>query len=188
MPDSKQSSSDFASLYRRTIDPLRRYLARLLRNRSDAQDIAHDAYTRVYKTLDATEVKKPQALLFATARNLAINQIKRRENAPIRDTDSKIIELSLEQSPSIERVVMARQEWAATELAIERLPPGCRAVLMLCTLRGCTHRDAAALLGISRKTVEKQHSRALRLLRASLQATDESPVANEIQKGATGKL
>lgn len=186
MPDSKLSSSDFASLYKRTIDPLRRYLARFMRNSSDAQDIAHDAYTRVYQTLDANEVKKPQAFLFATARNLAINQIKRRENAPLRETDSKIIELALEQSPSIERVVMARQEWAATELAIEQLPPGCRAVLLLCTLRGCTHRDAAALLGISRKTVEKQHSRALRLLRASLQVKDELPLANKIHRGATG--
>jgi len=186
MPDSPPPSRDFASLYRATITPLRRYLARLVGNRADAQDLAHDAYARVYRAMDDTEVKKPEALLFTTARNLAINQLKRRDNAPTQAADSNIIELSPEQAPGVERVVMARQEWAATEDAISRLPPGCRAVLMLCTLRGCTHPEAAARLGISRKTVEKQHARALRLLRASLQSSDEPSAAAEDERGVAG--
>ncbi len=58
---------DFAAQYRSTLTPLLRYLTRLLGNRSEAQDIAHDAYLRVYPTVD-----KP-----TTARRLAINQVKR---------------------------------------------------------------------------------------------------------------
>jgi RNA polymerase sigma-70 factor (ECF subfamily) len=140
-----------------------------LRNRADAQDVAHDAYARVQRAMEAEPVEKPQAFLFTTARRLALNQLKRRDIAPVQGADSNIIELSPTQAPGIERVVMAREEWAATEAAISRLPPGCRAVLLLCKVRGLTHPEAAARLGISRKTVEKQHARALRLLRASLQ-------------------
>ena len=44
---------DFGSFYRATLAPLRRYLARLLGNAPEAQDIAHDAYLRVYPTLNA---------------------------------------------------------------------------------------------------------------------------------------
>jgi len=173
MPEPGSRSRDFASLYRATLAPLRRYLARLLGNRADAQDVAHDAYTRVYRTMEKETVDRPEGLLFTTARRLAINQLKRRDRSPVQGAPDNIVELSPAQAPGIERVVMARQEWAATEAAIARLPTGCRAVFLLCKFEGLTHPAAAARLGISPKTVEKQHARALRLLRASLRYDDE---------------
>jgi RNA polymerase sigma factor (sigma-70 family) len=177
MPAPGSRPARFASLYRATLAPLRRYLARLLGNRDDAQDVAHDAYTRVYRTMEKETVERPEGLLFTTARRLAINQLKRREHSPVQGAADNIIELSPAQAPGIERVVMARQEWAATEAAIARLPAGCRAVFLLCKFEGLTHPAAAARLGISPKTVEKQHARALRLLRAALRY-DLEPVAD----------
>jgi RNA polymerase sigma-70 factor (ECF subfamily) len=173
MPDPALPPRDFASLYRATLAPLRRYLARFVGNRSDAEDLAHDAYTRVYRAMGTEQVEKPQAFLFTTARRLALNQIKRREISPLQGAEPNVIELFPAQAPGVERVVNARLEWAATEAAIARLPPGCRAVLLLCKLQGCTHSEAAAKLGISPKTVEKQHARALRLLRAALLSDDD---------------
>lgn len=177
---------DFASLYRATLTPLRRYLARLLGNRSDAQDVAHDAYARLYRAMGKETVDRPEGLLFTTARRLAINQLKRRDRSPLRSIEGNIVELSPEQAPGIERVVMARQEWAATEAAITRLPPGCRAVFLLCKFEGLTHPQAALRLGISPKTVEKQHARALRLLRASLRLDEEPRAADAGRAGAAG--
>ncbi|MBI2814662.1 MAG: RNA polymerase sigma factor [Opitutae bacterium] len=174
MPDSPRRPADFTSLYRATLAPLRRYLGRLLGNRADAQDIAHDAYSEVYQTMAEKPVDQPQGLLFTTARNLAINQLRRRDHSPVRAGSENIIELSPAQAPGVESLVMARQEWAATEAAIARLPLGCRAVFLLCRFEGLTHPQAAVRLGISRKTVEKQHARALRLLRTLLQS-DETP-------------
>jgi RNA polymerase sigma factor (sigma-70 family) len=168
MTDDRPTPRDFSSFYRATLAPLRRYLARLLGNRSDAQDVAHDAYARVYRTMENEPVAKPEGLLFTTARRLAINQLKRRDHSPVSGAEGNIVELSPAQAPGIERVVMARQEWAATEAAIARLPAGCRAVFLLCKFEGLTHPAAALRLGISAKTVEKQHARALRLLRAAL--------------------
>ena len=46
MADVPEPPRDFATLYRTTLAPLRRYLARLLGNATEAQDIAHDAYRR----------------------------------------------------------------------------------------------------------------------------------------------
>jgi RNA polymerase sigma-70 factor (ECF subfamily) len=137
--------------------------------------------------MDREAVERPAGLLFTTARRLALNQIKRREIAPVSNADRRVIELSPAQSPGVERLVMARQEWAATEAAISRLPPGCRAVLLLCRLQGCTHREAAARLGLSHKTVEKQHARALRLLRVSLQQEDEVPDRADNNRDAAGR-
>ncbi|MDB6113243.1 MAG: polymerase, sigma-24 subunit, subfamily [Lacunisphaera sp.] len=175
MPDPAKPPGDFEALYRATLAPLRRYLARLLGSSTEAQDVAHDAYSKVYKTMADKPVSQPQGLLFTTARNLAINQLRRRDRSPVQSASADIIELAPTQAPGVVREVMARQEWAATEAAIARLPLGCRAVFLLCRFEGLTHPEAAARLGISRKTVEKQHARALRLLRASLQTDEAAP-------------
>lgn len=176
MSESDSRLYDFGAFYRRTLAPLRRYVARILGDRTEAQDIAHDAYSRVYRTMAEKEIEHPKGLLFTTARNLAINQLHRRRNAPVQN-DENVIELAASATPGVASIVMARQEWAATEAAIHRLPLGCRAVLLLCRFENLTHREAAGRLGISPKTVEKQHARALRLLRASLQQDDFLPAA-----------
>jgi RNA polymerase sigma-70 factor (ECF subfamily) len=48
------------------------------------------------------------------------------------------------------------------------LPEGCRTVLLLRKVELLSHREIADRLGITISTVEKQHARALRLLRALL--------------------
>jgi RNA polymerase sigma-70 factor (ECF subfamily) len=160
---------DFASLYRSTLGPLRGYLARMVGNRADAQDLAHDAYTRVFEAMDMQQVERPEAYLFTTARRLALNQIKRRHLSPLKESDgSKIIEFTPGDAPGVERVVMARQEWAQLEAAIAKLPLGCRTVLLLRKVEHLSHAQISVKLGIAVSTVEKQHARALRLLRTML--------------------
>jgi RNA polymerase sigma-70 factor (ECF subfamily) len=181
MPDSRPTASaptpppaganrrDFATLYRATLTPLRRYLSRLLGNTAEAQDIAHDAYIRVYPTVTQPYTEQPEALLYVTARRLAINRLKRRSISPIHsgpgDFDS-----AASAAPGVEQQVMARQELNLLETAIAELPPGCRAVLLLRKVELLSHREIADRLGIAISTVEKQHARALRLLRAALPA------------------
>ena len=65
---------------------------------------------------------------------------------------------------------MARQELRLLEEAIAQLPEGCRNVLLLRKVELLSHREIADRLGIAISTVEKQHVRALRLLRAALPA------------------
>jgi len=48
MGDTPPPDQDFRSLYQTTLTPLRRYLATVLGNPHEAQDIAHDAYLRTY--------------------------------------------------------------------------------------------------------------------------------------------
>ena len=157
---------DFATLYRTTLAPLRRYLARLLGNSAEAQDVAHDAYLRVYPTATTPSVERPEALLYVTARRLAINQLKRRSISPI-TRDPVNAETAAAAVPGVVQMVMARQELALLEHAIAQLPKGCRTVLLLRKVERLSHREIADRLGIAVSTVEKQHARALRLLRAA---------------------
>lgn len=168
MPDdAPEPSRDFASLYRATVAPLRRYLARLLGNSSEAQDVAHDAYLRVFPTVTERPPEHPEALLFTTARRLAINRLKRRSISPIAN-DPMGVDSAASAQPDAARQAMARQELDLLEQAIAELPEGCRTVLLLRKVELLSHREIADRLGIAISTVEKQHARALRLLRSAL--------------------
>lgn len=184
MPDPVENDRRFAGLYRATLAPLRRYLGRLLGNSADAQDVAHDAYARVYPRIQDNSARNPEAVLYTTARRLAINQLRRREIAPV-ESRPLAVEGAASAVPGVAQQVMARQELQRLEAAIAALPPGCRSVLLLRKVELLSHREISSRLGIAVSTVEKQHARALRLLRTALAKDDEaSPDAGDTHQEA----
>jgi RNA polymerase sigma-70 factor (ECF subfamily) len=166
MPDDPSNPRDFAGLYRATLAPLRRYLRRLLGNATDAEDVAHDAYLRVYPKVKDQTATIPEAVLYTTAHRLAINRLKRRSITPISSSEPSVHSASAE--PGVVQQVMARQELQQLESAIAQLPEGCRAVLLLRKIELMSHQEIAQRLAITVSTVEKQHARALRLLHLAL--------------------
>jgi len=172
MPEEPSGDREFSALYRATLAPLRRYLTRLLGNPGEAQDVAHDAYMRVYPSLTNHSARRPEALLYTAARRLAINRLKRRSISPLA-RDAFIPEMSASAEPGVEQQVMARQELEILEQAISELPDGCRVVLLLCKIEQLSHREISERLAIAVSTVEKQHARALRLLRTALEGRFE---------------
>ena len=183
MTEEPRKPRDFASVYRATLAPLRRYLTRLLGNTTEAQDVAHDAYLRVYPEGDRTTAEQPEAVLYTTARRLAINRLKRRSISPI-SADAGPVDSAAAGGPGVAQQVMARQELRLLEEAIAQLPEGCRTVLLLRKVELLSHREIADRLGIAISTVEKQHARALRLLRSALPAESvRSPLATATAAG-----
>jgi RNA polymerase sigma factor (sigma-70 family) len=173
LPDDSSGRRDFSALYSATLGPLRRYLTRLLGNASEAQDVAHDAYMRVYPSMTDQKVDHPEGLLYTAARRLAINRLKRRSISPV-SREELFPESAASQTPGVEAQVIARQELDILQEAIAQLPQGCRAVLLLRKIELLSHKQIADRLGIAVSTVEKQHARALRLLREELQEKLES--------------
>lgn len=184
MPEEPPPRRDLATVYRTTVAPLRRYLARLLGNPTEAQDVAHDAYLRVFPEGNESKASQPEAMLYTTARRLAINRLKRRSISP-EQAEGAAFASAASQSPGVAQQVMARQELQLLEAAIAELPEGCRAVLLLRKVELLTHHEIAQRLGIAVSTVEKQHARALRLLRAAMPAETmpKSNAAPNAQKG-----
>lgn len=170
MPDEPQPRSRFTQLYDTTVTPLRRYLTRLLGDAAEAQDVAHDAYIRVYPKMEDDTAEKPEALLYTTARRLAFNRLKRRKIAPFVPGEANL-EFAASSQPGVAQQVMARQEYQQLEQAIAHLPEGCRTVLLLRKVDLLSHQEISDRLGIAISTVEKQHARALRLLRTALAQT-----------------
>jgi RNA polymerase sigma-70 factor (ECF subfamily) len=168
---------DFAGFYRTTVQPLRRYLTRLLGgNAAQAEDVAQDTYVRLYPAMQRQDVRSPKAFLYTTARRLVIDQVRRRNLAPMDGVGPLELDAHARAEPDVRDQVAARLELERFERAVAGLPPGCRAVFVLNTAEHLTHAQIAERLGLAKSTVEKQHARALRLVRAALAAqTDEPP-------------
>ena len=173
IPEEPSAQRDFAVLYRATIGPLRRYLTRLLGSPSEAQDVAHDAFLRVYPSMIEQPARSPAGLVYTAARRLAINRLKRRSISPVaREAFSP--DTAASGAPGVAQQVIARQDLAFLEQALAALPQGCRAVLLLRKIEMLSHREISDRLGIAVSTVEKQHARALRLLREALEGRLDS--------------
>ncbi len=172
LPLPPPPARDFGSFYRVTVEPLRAYLAKLLGDRSEAQDVAQNAFVRIQPAVDEGRARDPRLLLFATARRLALNEIRRRHNQRFDGDGAAILDATLSDGPPIEQIVAARQELARFEEILLRLPPGCRQVFLLRKVEDLTHDEIARRLSISAKTVENHMTRAYRLLREAYQAAE----------------
>lgn len=191
MADQPPRPADFAGFYRATVAPLRRFLFRMMGNRAEAQDLAHDAYAKIYPAMQEKAVGQPQAFLYTTARHLALDRLKRRARSPLLPISVASSEAAVSPAPGVESVVMAREEWALLERAVAGLPPGCRRVLLLRMVERLSHEEIAQQLGLARSSVEKHLMRAVRLLQEAMRESGAHHAAVVIpldrQSGTAGR-
>ncbi len=135
---------------------LRAWLARGFGPRLAIDDVVQEAFLRVLHAHEAGDLQAPKAFLFATARNLAIDQLRRHAVAR---TDSLVeTDLSnvLDDHDSIPESVARAQEVALLSEAIQSLPDRCRQVMTLRLVYGLAQRIIGEKLGISDRTVAAQ--------------------------------
>lgn len=135
---------------------LRAWLVQSFGSRLDVDDVVQEAFLRVLRARGAGELHAPKAFLFATARNLALDQLRRHQ---VSRTDSLVeADLSnvLDDHESIPETVARNQELALVTEAIQSLPQRCRQVMTLRIVYGLTQRVIGEKLGISDRTVAAQ--------------------------------
>ncbi len=143
-------------------DALVRYLARSWHHREDLVDLRQEVYMRVYEAAAKERPRAPKSFLFATARNLMADQIRRSRVVSIEaraDLES-LNGLVDERSP--EHCASAQEDLRTIALAFEQLPPRCREVVWLRRFENLSQREVAAQLGICEAVVEKQVAKAMR--------------------------
>ena len=147
---------------------LMRHLSRVWPNHSEIRDIRQEAYIRVYEAARRARPLAPKSFLFATARNLMADRI-RRERVVCIEARGELDTLNvLVDEISPERRTSARQELARLAWAFERLPLRCREVMWLTRVENLSQQEVAGRLGVREKAVEKQVSRGIRLLAEAL--------------------
>lgn len=148
------------------IEPvLRAYLRRFASNASDVEDLVQEAYLRLLSVepSERAAIRNVRAFALSTARNLAVDLIRRRQVVPIElVTDLEEMSSGSEQG-NLEEIVSRHQELEAAEVALERLPTRCREVFALRKVYGFSQKEIARRLGISENTVERHLVKGVRL-------------------------
>lgn len=143
---------------------------------ADVDDLVHEAYLRVLGARSAGRaIASPKAFLFATARNLALMQLRRRrlergEHA----TGNGPGELS--DGTDVAGEVARAQEVQLLKEGIQQLPSRCRQILTLRKIYGLSQREIAGRLGIAERTVEAQVAIGLRKLAEYFEQVDRARV------------
>lgn len=161
--------ADIEQLYREHQPVLVRWLARLVRCEETAADLAQESYLRVAGAAGEQLITHPRAFLFRTARNLALDHLRKmRTRSGRTEPLDEAVDLPSPQ-PSAERALLDRQRVVLFRQALETLPPRCREVFLLHRVHHCTYGEIAHRLGISESAVEKHIMRALSHCRSALQ-------------------
>ncbi len=156
------SDPEFARWFSAQVQVHEPMLRAWLKGRFGAQvvldDIVQETYVRVLRAQAAGELQVPKAFLFATARNLALDYLRRHHvsrTGPLVESDLSNV---LDEQSDIPETVARNQELALLTEAIQTLPKRCRQIFTLRTVYGMTQRAIGEKLGISDRTVAAQLS------------------------------
>lgn len=166
----------FEPLVERHQGRILRLCERFLGDREEARDAAQEVFVKAFR--HATSVE-PRGLLstwlYRIAVNHCLNRLRRRKIlrfVPFSRVSAEPEGEGATLDPPApgagpEAAAAARERWRQTRLAIDRLPPGQRAVLILAKFEGLSYREIATALGLTEGAVESRLVRAMRRLQAA---------------------
>ena len=153
---------------------LTRYLLRAWNDPAEVADLMQEVYVRVYERARSDLPLQPKAFLFATARNLMTDQMRRRRVVSINTLPESDAFETLVDEISPERRLSARQELNCLAQAFDSLSDKCRDVVWFRRVEGLSQRETADRMGLGEDAIESQLARGLRTLaRAIFGATGD---------------
>lgn len=135
---------------------------RMLRNRSDAEDLVQETFLRAFRALDRFDPDRPLApWLYRITTNRALSSLARRGR---RDHEELSPRLAARGPNPEEETDERRLAWAVRE-AVAQLPPEQRAILALRVGEGLSYREIAEVVDVPIGTVMSRLARARETLR-----------------------
>jgi len=151
--------SDNARWFAEEVQPheplLRAWLRSHFATLRDIDDLVQETYLRLIRAQSAGKIAHPKSYLFATARNAALDRLRRERIVtfePLADFDAPLVLAPAAEAGAAD----TDAELAVLTAAIRALPERCREVLVLRKHHGLSHEEIAVRLGISKNTVNAQ--------------------------------
>jgi RNA polymerase sigma-70 factor, ECF subfamily len=164
----------FGVLVRRHQKRIYRLAVHLLRDAAEAEDVTQDTFVRAYGALDRFDGRsEPFTWMYRIAVNLSLNAIRSRKTGR-RGTspdDPRIEAFLVERRAShADPAALASDRQMAVALAagVDELSDTLRTTLVLVSIEGLSHTEAAEILGCPEGTVAWRVHEARKKLRAHL--------------------
>lgn len=164
----------FDRLFRECAADVHAYAISLLRDRAAAEDVTAIAFERLYRARRRIDRRRgtPRVLLFAIARNAALDELRRRRRHPQRELDeAHDLRVGAETAGDSLAEVDRR---LALRAALRELPLREQEVVLLKFHGQLTNAELAGALGISESNAGTRLYRALKRLRSSCAELERS--------------
>ena len=150
-----------------TFDRVYSLVARLLGDRTAAEDVTQEVFIKVYRFADSLDPDRDPLPWLTT---IAYNECRSLWRSP--EHRAKVSAISIDGDPAIrgqltgatpdpEAEVLEGERHQLVQDAVMRLPAELRTVVILRDYHGMRHEDIAGLIGMSHAAVRKRYSRAL---------------------------
>jgi RNA polymerase sigma-70 factor, ECF subfamily len=168
-------AASFEILLRRYRLPLVSFFCRMVRDQGLAEDLAQEAFLRVYTS---RERYQPEARfttwLYRIATNLALNAIRDRkdtvsDNADDDSDGGPVTERFVDPHPSVEQRILKAEREHTIRQAVEALPQNQRTAVILHKYQEVDYRQIAGILNVSESAVKSLLFRAYESLRVRLE-------------------
>jgi RNA polymerase sigma-70 factor (ECF subfamily) len=174
-------SSCFALLLERHRSPVIHFLYRMVQNQAVAEELAQEAFLRVYRSRESYEpTAKFTTWLFRIATHLALNWLRDHRRERVQESlDRETLEGAARQVPdrlpTVEQAMVEADRLAEVRRAIEMLPEKQRAAVIMHKYEERDYAQIARVLGCSEAALKSLLFRAYETLRARLAHMKREP-------------
>jgi RNA polymerase sigma-70 factor (ECF subfamily) len=167
----------FAEIVERYKQPVVNLVTRMLRDPNEAEDIAQNVFVQVCRSADRYEVTaRFSTWLFTIARNLTLNELRRRSRHPAESMDVPHVAHEAEPARQFEdfrtssppEELLRSELEAKVEAAIGELPENQRLALLLCRQDDLSYEEMAKVLGCSVSATKSLIHRGRETIKAKL--------------------
>ncbi|SCY42296.1 RNA polymerase sigma factor [Flavobacterium caeni] len=155
----------FASFFKTHAKTLTNYLYYKFGNAEMANDVAQDAFVKLWENCANVPPEKAKSFLYTVANNASLNQLAH-QKVVLKYAQRAGAESNAPERPDF--VLEEEQFKKKLQSAIDRLSEGQRTAFLLNRIDGKKYNEIADMLGISVKAVEKRISGALVSLRKEI--------------------
>lgn len=156
------------------LSSITRFAFRMLGSASEAEDVAQEAFLRLWKQAPSWEPRaKVSTWLHRVAHNLCIDRLRARRQVGGDDLAERE-----DPRPSIPSQLETLQAAHAVNEALQVLPERQRAAISLVYYQGLDNKEAAEVMGVHIDALESLLSRARRSLRQHLTAPGSARTAD----------
>lgn len=156
----------FAAFFKAHVRALRNYLFYKFGNDEQANDMAQDAFIRLWERCAQVPPEKAKSFVYTVANNATLNQIAH-QKVVLQHAKSQVWDGSTNESPDF--LIEEEQFREKLEKAIANLTEAQRTAFLLNRIDGKKYAEIAEMLGIGIKAVEKRIHGALISLRAEIE-------------------
>ena len=152
---------------------------RLTGNVHDAEDLTHDVFIRVFRSLHAYQPGTFEGWLHRITTNVFLDRMRRKQRIRFDALAEDAADRLAGRAATPEQVLAQTHLDDDIQRALDDLPPSFRAAVVLCDIEGLTYEEIADVLGIKLGTVRSRIHRGRAQLRKALAHRAPAPTTSD---------